>query len=394
MSLQSPAPRDREIVLRTNGLRKSYAMGRSLLDVVRRREPDYVNAVNGVDLEIAEGEVLGLAGESGSGKTVTAEMVARLQRPSAGTIEFLGQDITEARGDELRDFRRKVSMVFQDPYDSLNPRAKVRDIVSEPLRIQKLGDASEREDRVTRQLERVHLSPATYYADSYPHELSGGERQRVSIARALVLDPILLIADEPTTMLDVSVRAGLLNLMKEMTEELSLSMLFITHDFSTLSYLSDRIAIMYAGYVVERGSTRDVLRERLHPYTEALESAIPRVDPDSQRERVTTSIDTGAPPPHGCPFAPRCPERMDVCDKVMPELLPVCEGHAVACHLYTDEGHIGGTDAHVGDPRGTPDEISADRPIDGWAGARPASVQAYAGQEAGTGTTPERDGAE
>lgn len=371
-------------VLRTSGLRKQYPLRRSLLDVVRRREPEYVHAVKGVDLAIRHGEVLGLAGESGSGKTVTAEMIARLQPPTDGTIEFLGQDITSARGDELHDFRRRASMVFQDPYDSLNARTKVRDVVSEPLRIQRIGTRNEREQRVLNALEQVHLSPPEYYWDSYPHELSGGERQRVSVARALILDPILLIADEPTTMLDVSVRAGLLNLLKEMTEHLSLSMLFISHDFSTLSYLSDRIAIMYLGHVVERGPARSVLSERLHPYTQALESAIPRIDPDAQRQRVTTSIDTGAPSEHGCPFAPRCPERMPLCDDVMPPLLPVQDDHAVACHLYTEAGAATAVPGWAVNRRRGQLEIdtpTSARPVDRGAGGRPASGDAYATSE-------------
>lgn len=297
-----------------------------------------IHAVTNVSLHVDSGSVVGLAGESGSGKSVTAEMLARIQEPTSGVISFRGENITKAGGAQLKTFRRKVSMVFQSPYDSMNPRWQIADAVSEPLRIHKVGDKKDRRAAVGEMLERVGLRPADYYLDRYPHELSGGELQRVAVARALILGPELVIADEPTTMLDVSVRAGILNLLKRMRDEEHLAMLFISHDLTTLSCLCDRVAIMYLGRVVEIGPANSVLGERLHPYTNALAAAVPLADPDLIRPPVPIigDLTQAMAGTVGCPFAPRCPQSGTVCEQEAPELIEVREGHSVACHLHDD----------------------------------------------------------
>jgi len=322
-------------VIEARDLSKVFTATKSIFT---RKPLSDIHAVNKVSLRVDPGSVLGLAGETGSGKSVTAELLALIQGPTSGTISFRGEDITHAGGSQLSAFRRKVSMVFQSPFDSMNPRWKIADAISEPLRIHKVGDRTSRRAAVTEMLERVGLRPADYYMERYPHELSGGELQRAAVARALILGPDLVIADEPTTMLDVSVRAGILNLLKRMRDEEHLAMLFISHDLTTLSYLCDRVAIMYLGRVVEIGPAEAVLGERLHPYTNALAAAVPLEDPDLIRPPVPiigdlTPIAAGT---KGCPFAPRCPARGTVCEEQTPQLLEVKEGHLVACHLHDD----------------------------------------------------------
>ena len=238
-------------------------------------------------------------------------------------------------------FRREVSLVFQDPFDSLNPQKRVGALMAEPLEIHKVGTKPQRRDRVLKMLERVRLMPAETFVTKYPHQLSGGERQRVAIGRALMLDPKLLIADEPTTMLDVSVRAGILNLFRDLRKSTEMSMLFISHDFTTLSYVCDRIAIMYLGHLVEVGPADRVMTERFHPYTQALGSAIPVADPGITRKRVDLSIDeVGVTSGVGCPFVARCPERLDQCGTVRPEPINVRPDHWVACHLFADRSML------------------------------------------------------
>jgi peptide/nickel transport system ATP-binding protein len=289
-----------------------------------------------VSFEVRPGEVLGLAGESGSGKTVTGELIAALQGYDDGSIHFEGQELSTQTKEQRKEFRRRVSMVFQDPYQSLNPRMTVLDSVVEPLRVHRLGSRREQERAGLEVLDRVGLRPADHFANEYPHQLSGGERQRAAVARALITRPKLLIADEPTTMLDVSVRTGLLNLLRGITREEGLAMVFISHDFTTLEYLCDRIVIIYLGRVAEIGPATDVLQNGLHPYAQVLAAAIPVADPDAHRMRVRSTIDTGEPSREGCLFEPRCPHRMDICVSVIPPLDEAQPDRFVACHLYGD----------------------------------------------------------
>jgi peptide/nickel transport system ATP-binding protein len=316
---------------------KWFTLRRGFADIFKRVPSKAIRAVAGFNLSIYPGESVGLAGESGSGKSVTAEMIARLQPPTSGRIRFRGLDVTGHVTTEVEsDFRRTISMVSQDPYDSLNPRMRVGTILTEPLAIHRIGDSSERGERVEAMLERVRLVPASAYINKHPHELSGGERQRVAIGRALMLGPSLLIADEPTTMLDVSVRSGLLNLIRDIRASSSLAILFISHDFSTLSYVCDRLIIMYRGRVVETGPTMAVLSDQLHPYTQALCAAIPVPNPENKRSRVPrVFVESDEKSSAGCPFAPRCPLQEEICWVEMPPLLEHGRGQAVACHVVS-----------------------------------------------------------
>ncbi len=298
-----------------------------------------VRAVEDVSFEIAEGEILGLIGESGSGKTTLARLLLRLEQHEAGTIRFAdGREVAALKGRALRDYYRDVQMIFQDPYASINPRFSVFETVVEPLKTQRLGRPEERRQRVAAALERAGLRPPEAYAAKYPHELSGGERQRLSIARALVLEPKLLIADEPVSMLDVSIRAGVLNLLKQLAADFGLSILYISHDLSTTRYLCDRIVIMYRGRFVEQGEAEGVIDRPAHPYAQALKAAIPLPDPKIRRQRfdpdAEPDLDTEAPPEVGCRYAPLCPQAMPRCLSETPTLRPLRADQEVACHLY------------------------------------------------------------
>lgn len=297
------------------------------------KAPGYVRAVDGVSFELNRGEILGLAGESGCGKTSTAFSVLLLNRPFAGKIWFAGKDIHTLRGKELKDFRQKVQIIFQDPYQSLNPRFRVMNSVAEPLIIHGVRDSRERMGRLLGALRSAGLVPPEAYLGRYPHELSGGQRQRIAIARGIVLGPSLLVADEPTSMLDVSVRAGILNLLKGFSKEGGVSILYISHDLGTIRYICDRTAIMYLGRIVELGKTEQVITRPLHPYTKALIDSVPEVNPAVKRPAadLLSKFIEQERLASGCRFYPRCPRRIDRCSREEPELSPVFEGHEVAC---------------------------------------------------------------
>ncbi len=319
------------------GVSKSFAAKGQLASLFAGDTGRDVLAVDGVSFEIKEGEILGLIGESGSGKTTIARLLLRLEQHDAGSIRFAdGRDVGALRGRALRDYYRDVQMIFQDPYGSINPRFTVFDTVAEPLKTQGLGTAAERPDRVARALARAGLKPVEAYAAKYPHELSGGERQRLSIARALVLEPRLLVADEPVSMLDVSIRASILNLLKELAADYGLTILYISHDLSTTRYLCDRIIIMYRGRFVESGAAGQVIDEPAHPYAQALKAAIPIPDPTVRRAHADPDADEEAAleTVTGCRYRPLCPKAMACCGTSVPDLRAIAPDQEVACFLY------------------------------------------------------------
>ena len=292
-----------------------------------------LTAVAGIDLEVFPGETLGLAGESGCGKSTVARLLTALVPATQGVIRYQGKELARMDRGELSLFRKDVQMIFQDPFSALNPRMRVLDIIAEPLAIHGIGSAAQRRERVVQLMERVGLSGDQL--SRFPHEFSGGQRQRIGIARALAVSPKLIIADEPVSALDLSIQAQIINLLQEVKRDLGLSFLFITHDLSVLRHLSDRIAIMYLGRIVETGSRDAVLSAPLHPYTEALLSAIPSIDPEKRRRRVIARGELPSPlsPPSGCPFHTRCPYAEELCGKERPDLLEKEPGHRAACHF-------------------------------------------------------------
>jgi len=326
-------------LLEVAGLVTRYPVPRGFLGTMRRDKQLHVHAVEGVDFAVGPGEMLALVGESGCGKTTTAQTVMRMVDANEGRISFRGQDISQLNHKQLRPLRREMQIIYQDPYESLDPRYRVRDTVAEPLLIHGLGgSAAERDALVVQALVQAGLEPPELYIDRFPHELSGGQRQRVAIAAAMVLKPKLLLADEPVSMLDVSVRAGILRLLDELRRD-GLAIVMITHDLSTAAHFADRIAVMYLGRIVEEGPARDVVRNPLHPYTKALISVVPKRDP---RNSTVPQILTGETPnpvhiPPGCRFHPRCPIAEERCKTVDPELrtpsAATSPEHRAACIL-------------------------------------------------------------
>ena len=302
--------------------------------IVFRHEVASVKALDGVSLRVRRGETLGIVGESGCGKSTLARVIMRLLEPTGGTVRFDGRDITHLSEQDLRPVRRELQMIFQDPYASLNPRKRVGFIVSEPLEVHRIGTEAERKRRVQDLLEVVGLNPEHY--NRFPHEFSGGQRQRIGVARALALNPKLIVADEPVSALDVSVQAQILNLLKDLQAEFGLTYVFIAHDLSVVRHISDRVAVMYLGKLVELSPAEELYTRPIMPYTEALLSAVPVPDPDlaEKRERIVLEGDVPSPinPPSGCRFHPRCRYATEICSEVEPPLVDYGNGHLAACH--------------------------------------------------------------
>jgi peptide/nickel transport system ATP-binding protein len=329
-----------DAIMLVENVSKAFRSGSSFGARWRLGATSEIRAVDGVSLRIGNGELLGLIGESGSGKTTLARLLTRLETCDSGVIRLRAQqNLAELKGTGLRTFYRHVQMIFQDPFESINPRFTVHETVTEPLRAQGIGSRETRPQMVKRAMERAGLRPIRKYIPRYPHELSGGERQRLSIARALVLEPRLIIADEPVSMLDVSIRAGILNLLKELSVRDGLSVLYISHDLSTTRYLCDRIAIMYRGKIVEIGPTDQVLENPLHPYARMLRSAVPNADPNVSRPRLAESVAEESLHVEfsGCRYAAECPYAMDKCRATVPMLMDASPEHRVACHLLKTE---------------------------------------------------------
>jgi peptide/nickel transport system ATP-binding protein len=327
-----------ENLVEVKDLKKWFPIQSGLLDGVLSRDLDHVRAVDGVSFKIRRGEVFGLAGESGSGKTTIGRLVIRLEEPTAGGVFFDGIDLASLSSGEMRKMRRRMQVIFQDPMASLNPRMTIGEAIIHGLKIHFPKPVKDHRETALNMMERVGLTPPDFFYDKYPHQISGGQRQRVVIARALITNPDLILADEPIAMADVSVRALLLDLMRDLKNELNLTYLFITHDLATAKYICDRIGILYLGQMVEIGELRDVYVQPLHPYTQALMAAVPVPDPRERRTQVMPAGEIPNPinPPSGCRFHPRCPVARENCSVDQPGLRELQPGHSVACHYAED----------------------------------------------------------
>ena len=328
-----------EEVIRVEKLKKWFPVRLGFLRSLVSKKQLFVKAVDGVSFDIKKGEIFALVGESGSGKTTIGRVLVRLIDPTGGKVFFKGTNITKIRDRQLKSYRRKIQIIFQDPYESLNPKMTIYDIMSEPLTIQGAA-TSEKEltEKVCKALEDVQLIPPDEFLFRYPHELSGGQRQRVATGRALILSPEFVVADEPVSMLDASIRAEILNRMFELVEKYDLAFLYITHDIALARHVCQKMAVMYLGKIMEMGIVEDVVYESLHPYTKALISAVPSANPETKRIETVLKGEIPSPvnPPSGCRFHTRCPEYIgDICRKKEPPLMNAGKNHYVACHLYS-----------------------------------------------------------
>ena len=326
--MSAPVTND-NVLLAVRDLKKHFPIRKGLF----AKTVGHVKAVDGVSFDLAKGEVLGLVGESGCGKTTTGRVILRLIEATAGSVMFEGQDVLALGKRDLRAMRRRMQIVFQDPYSSLNPRLTVGSMIEEALAIHNLAKGAKAKERVAELLTLVGLSPL--HARRYPHEFSGGQRQRIGVARALAVDPRLIIADEPVSALDVSIQAQILNLLGDLKKDLGLTYIFIAHDLAVVEHISDRVAVMYLGRIVELAGSRALYKQPLHPYTKALLSAIPIAEPSRKRERIVLTGDVPSPakPPPGCPFHPRCFMARERCKVDVPPLRELAPGHWSACHF-------------------------------------------------------------